>query len=67
MWPAMIRTLPAPSTRMAWTDSDGTYAITGLPAGSYTASASLENYSFSVTGFTRPETVYSCDAGACLI
>lgn len=45
------------STRMAWTDSDGTYAITGLPAGNYTASASLENYSFSVTGFTNTVSV----------
>ncbi len=51
------------STRMAWTDSDGTYTITGLPAGSYTVSASLENYAFSVAGFTNSVSVGPNAAG----
>jgi len=42
------------TTRMAWTDSDGAYTITGLPAGSYPVSASLENYSFAVADFANP-------------
>jgi len=45
------------TTRMAWTESDGTYTIVGLPAGSYTVNASLENYSFAAAGFTNPVSV----------
>ncbi|MBP9902790.1 MAG: immunoglobulin domain-containing protein [Verrucomicrobia bacterium] len=51
------------STRMAWTDSDGTYTITGLPAGSYTVSASLEGYSFTGSDFTNPVSVGPNAAG----
>src|SRR5262249_40302744 len=45
------------STRMTYSDTDGTYTLVGLPAGTYTLSASLENYSFSASGFTNPVTV----------
>jgi len=41
------------TTRMAYTDSDGTYTIVGLPAGTYTVNASLEGYTFTA-GFTNP-------------
>jgi hypothetical protein len=41
------------TTRMAYTDSDGTYDIVGLPAGTYTVNASLQNYAFLPT-FTNP-------------
>jgi hypothetical protein len=45
------------TTRMAYTDSDGTYSIVGLPAGSYTVSASLYGYSFTYSGFANPVSV----------
>ena len=45
------------STRVTYTDSDGTYTLTGLPAGSYTVSAVLENYTFALAGFTNPVNV----------
>jgi hypothetical protein len=45
------------SAKVAYTDSDGTYTLAGLTAGSYTASASRENYSFSAFGFSNPVTV----------
>ncbi|HXJ72523.1 MAG TPA: immunoglobulin domain-containing protein, partial [Candidatus Dormibacteraeota bacterium] len=48
---------------MAWTDSDGTYTIVGLPAGTYTAGATLENYSFT-TNFSNPVAVGPNYAGA---
>ncbi|HXU79044.1 MAG TPA: immunoglobulin domain-containing protein, partial [Methylomirabilota bacterium] len=44
------------TTRMAWTDSDGTYTIVGLPAGTYTVNAILENYTIT-GGFTNPVVV----------
>lgn len=44
------------STRMAYTDSDGTYNIVGLPAGSYTVSTSLYGYNFTNT-FSNPVSV----------
>ncbi len=52
------------TTRMAYTDSDGTYTIVALPAGSYTVSASLENYSFAINGFTNPVSVGPNRTGA---
>jgi hypothetical protein len=42
------------STRMTYTDSDGGYTITGLPAGSYTVSAYLDGYNFTASGFANP-------------
>jgi hypothetical protein len=42
------------STRMTWSDSDGTYTLVGLPAGSYTVNASLDGYSFTNSGFSNP-------------
>jgi hypothetical protein len=45
------------TTRMAYTDSDGTYTLVGLPAGSYTVGASLENYAFTNSGFANPVSV----------
>lgn len=42
------------STKVAYTDSDGTYTLAGLTAGSYTVSATKENYSFSAFGFSNP-------------
>jgi hypothetical protein len=47
----------ASSTRMAYTDSDGTYTITGLPAGSYTLGASLYPLTFGPANFANPLTV----------
>jgi hypothetical protein len=41
------------TTRMTYTDSDGTYDLVGLPAGSYTLDASLEHYTFTPAGFTN--------------
>ena len=45
------------STRVTHTDSDGTYNLVGLPAGSYTVSASLESYSFTHPSFSNPVNV----------
>jgi hypothetical protein len=45
------------STKVAYTDSDGTYTLVGLTAGSYTVSAARENYSFSPFGFSNPVAV----------
>jgi hypothetical protein len=42
------------STRMTYTDSDGSYTITGLPAGSYTVSAYLDGYNLTASGFANP-------------
>jgi hypothetical protein len=41
----------------AFTDTDGTYTITGLSAGGYTVSAVLNGYSFAAPFFTSPVTV----------
>jgi hypothetical protein len=41
-------------TQMAYTDSDGSYSIVGLPAGSYTVRASLENFTFTNLVFANP-------------
>jgi hypothetical protein len=45
------------SAKVAYTDSDGTYTLAGLTAGSYTVSATKENYSFSAFGFSNPVSV----------
>src|SRR6185503_9627798 len=47
----------ASSTRMSYTDSDGTYTIAGLSAGSYTVTPVLDGYSFTAAGFLNPVTV----------
>ena len=44
------------SSKMTYTDSDGTYNLVGLTAGSYTVAASLYPYTF-VAGFVNPVTV----------
>lgn len=44
------------STRMTYTDTDGTYNLVGLPAGTYTVSTSLEDYSFNAN-FSNPVSV----------
>jgi hypothetical protein len=45
------------TTRMGYTDSDGNYAIVGLPAGAYTVSAGLYNYTFAPANFTNTVSV----------
>ncbi len=45
------------SSRSAYTDSDGTYALVGLPTSSYTLSASLDEYTFAARGFVNPVSV----------
>jgi hypothetical protein len=45
------------TSRMAYTDSDGTYTIVGIPAGTYTVNASLQDYVFASSGFTNPVSV----------
>ena len=45
------------SMKVAYTDSDGTYTLAGLSAGSYTVSATKENFSFSAFGFSNPVSV----------
>lgn len=51
------------STRMGYTDSDGNYAIVGLPAGAYTVAASLYNYTFAPANFTNTVSVGPDAAG----
>jgi hypothetical protein len=45
------------STQMAYTDTDGSYAIVGLPAGTYTVRASFENYIITNSTFANPITL----------
>ncbi|HUR44659.1 MAG TPA: Ig-like domain-containing protein, partial [Candidatus Saccharimonadales bacterium] len=52
------------ATHYAFTDSDGTYTITGLNAGGYTVSAILNGYSFTGPFFNNPVTVGPNFAGA---
>ncbi len=42
------------ASRTTYTDSDGTYALVGLPASAYTLNASLDPYSFVAQGFANP-------------
>lgn len=44
----------ASSTKIAYTDSEGRYFVTGLSSGSYTVKATLEGYVFSRAGFANP-------------
>ena len=52
------------SYRGSYTDSDGSYVISGLASGSYTFGAALEGYTFAVSGFTNPRTVSADFSGA---
>src|SRR5205814_1223077 len=45
------------SSKMTYTDSDGTYNLVGLAAGNYTVNASLYGYALSPTGFANPVSV----------
>ncbi len=45
------------TTRMGYTDSEGNYAIVGLPAGAYTVAASLDGYTFAPDNFTNTVSV----------
>jgi len=45
------------TTRMGYTDTDGNYAIVGLPAGSYTVGAALFGYTFVNNNFTNAVSV----------
>jgi hypothetical protein len=47
----------ANSSKMAYTDSDGSYNIVGMSAGTYTMGASLYGYTFSPSGFSNPVNV----------
>jgi len=47
-----VRIYVSPS-KMAYTDSDGTYNLVGLASGTYTVNASLYGYSLSTSGFSR--------------
>jgi hypothetical protein len=49
--------------REAYTDSDGSYSLCGVAAGSYTLGAALSGYGFTA-GFVNPVTVASNTAGA---
>lgn len=45
------------STRMGYSDSDGNYAVVGLPAGSYSLAANLFGYAISPSNFTNAVSV----------
>ena len=47
----------ATTARMGYTDSDGNYAIVGLPAGAYTVNASLYGYTFAPDNFANTVSV----------
>ena len=54
--------LVSDGTRRTFTTSSGTYALTDVPAGSYTLSASLFDYAFT-RGFADPLTVSAAATG----
>lgn len=45
------------TSKYTWTDSDGTYTLAGLAAGSYTVTAVKYGFTFSASGFTNPVVV----------
>src|SRR6266542_4709506 len=45
------------SMKMTYTDSAGTYALVGLPPGSYSVRAELDGYNFSALDFANPVNV----------
>ncbi|TAK96422.1 MAG: PKD domain-containing protein [Verrucomicrobia bacterium] len=45
------------SARLGYTDSDGNYAIVGLPAGAYTVSGTLYGFAFTPSNFTNTVSV----------
>ncbi len=47
----------ATTARMGYTDTDGNYAIVGLPAGAYTVNGSLYGYTFAPSNFTNTVSV----------
>jgi Concanavalin A-like lectin/glucanases superfamily/PKD domain/Carboxypeptidase regulatory-like domain len=47
----------AASTENAYTDANGNYILTGLPAGSYTVTAIKSGLNFSTSGFSNPVVV----------
>jgi len=53
----------AANYRYARTDTDGTYTLAGVPAGSYTISAWKERSTVTADGFVNPVTVASTDIG----
>jgi hypothetical protein len=53
----LVRASSSSSSRYAYTDSDGTYNITRLAAGSYTVTALLHPYTFVNPFFSNPVTV----------
>lgn len=48
-----VRVFVSPS-QMAYTDSDGQYLLSGLPAATYTVQASLYGYNFTPSNFSNP-------------
>lgn len=51
-------------TRTATTNSSGDYALTGVPTGRYTLSASKPGWNFVTVGFTNPVEVYGGDVAS---
>ncbi|MCE9612044.1 MAG: PKD domain-containing protein [Chthoniobacter sp.] len=56
--------LTGTSYRGSFTNSDGSYVISGVAAGSYTFGAALDGMTFTATGFTNPLTVSADFAAA---
>jgi len=56
--------LTGTSYRGSFTNSDGSYVISGLATGSYTFGAALAGYTFAATGFTNPLSVGADVSGA---
>lgn len=51
------------SQKVTYTDSDGTYTLAGLSAGSYTVSVFLSGYTFTAVGFSNPVFVGPSQSG----